>query len=118
MFADPQSVTIGSALSLPRIGSGLNSGVFQTADGLAKMSVTHVNGKRNRHTARIDLAKVAADPLIAAQNLRYSASFYVVLDVPTVGFSVGEQISLITGLTGNMAATSNANWTKFIGGES
>ncbi len=118
MFADPQSVTIGSALSLPRIGSGLNSGVFQTSDGLAKMSVTHVQGKRTRHTARIDLAKVAADPLIAAQNLRYSASFYVVLDVPTVGFSVAEQVNLITGLTGNMAASSNANWTKFIGGES
>jgi hypothetical protein len=119
MFADPQSVTIGSALSLPRIGSGLNSGVFQTSDGLVKYAITHVNGaKRNRHTARIDLSKVAADPLNAAQSLRYSMSCYVVLDVPPVGFTVTEQINMLTGLTGNMAASTNANWTKFIGGES
>jgi hypothetical protein len=118
MFADPQSLTIGTALSLPRIGTGLNTGVFQTSDGLVKYSVSHVNGKRNRHTARVDLAKVAADPLNAAQNLRYSMSGYFVLDVPPVGFSVTEQINLITGLTGNMAAATNANWTKFVGGES
>lgn len=118
MFADPQSVTIGSALSLPRIGSGLNSGVFQTADSLTKYTISHVVGKRNRHTARIDLAKVAADPLNAAQNLRYSMSCYFVLDVPPVGFTVTEQINMVTGLTGNMSASTNANWTKFIGGES
>ncbi len=118
MFADPQSVTIGSALSLPRIGSSLNSGVFQTSDSLVKYAISHVNGKRTRHTARIDLAKVAADPLNAAQNLRYSMSCYFVLDVPPVGFTVAEQINLVTGLSGNMAASTNANWTKFIGGES
>lgn len=118
MFADPQSLTIGSALSLPRIGAGLNSGVFQTADGLVKMSLLHNLGKRTRHTVRVDLAKVAADPLNAAQNLRYSMSGYFVLDVPPVGFSVAEQINLVTGLTGNLAASTNANWTKFIGSES
>lgn len=118
MFADPQALTIGSALSLPRIGTGLNVGAFQTSDGLVKMSLDHKIGKRTRHTVRVDLSKIAADPLIAAQNLRYSMSGYFVLDVPAQGFSVAEQIALITGLTGNMAATSNANWTKFIGGES
>jgi hypothetical protein len=118
MFADPQALTIGSALSLPRIGSGLNNGVFQTADGLVKMTLLHNNGKRNRHTVRVDLAKVAADPLNAAQNLRYSMSTYFVLDVPPVGFTVAEQINLVTGLTGNLAASTNANWTKFIGSES
>ena len=118
MFADPQSLTIGSALSLPRIGSGLNTGVFQTSDGLVKMSLPHNLGKRNRHTVRVDLAKVAADPLNAAQNLRYSMSGYFVLDVPPVGFSVTEQVNLVTGLTGNLAASTNANWIKFIGSES
>ena len=118
MFADPQSLTIGSALSLPRIGSGLNTGVFQTSDGLVKMSLSHNLGKRNRHTVRVDLAKVAADPLNAAQNLRYSMSGYFVLDVPPVGFSVTEQVNLVTGLTGNLAASTNANWIKFIGSES
>lgn len=118
MFADPQSVTIGSVLSLPRLGTGLGTGVFQTSDGLVKYSLTQVNGKRNRRTARIDLKKVAADPLNAAQNLNYSMSCYFVLDVPPIGFTVTEQLNMITGLTGNMSASTNANWTKFIGGES
>lgn len=118
MFTDPQTLTIGSALSLPRIGTGLNTGVFQTSDGLVKFSLDHKIGKRTRHTVRVDLSKVAADPLIAAQNLRYSMSGYFVLDVPPQGFSVTEQLNLITGLTGNLAASTNANWTKFIGGES
>ncbi len=118
MFADPQTLTIGSALSLPRIGTGLNVGAFQTSDGLVKMSIDHKVGKRIRHTVRVDLSKIAADPLVAAQNLRYSMSGYFVLDVPPQGFSVAEQINMITGLTGNLAATSNAGWTKLIGGES
>jgi len=83
-----------------------------------KMSLSHNLGKRNRHTVRVDLAKVAADPLNAAQNLRYSMSGYFVLDVPPVGFSVTEQVNLVTGLTGNLAASTNANWIKFIGSES
>lgn len=118
MFADPQALTIGSALSLPRIGSGLNSGVFQTTDGLVQMSINHKVGKRIHRVVRVDLSKVAADPLIAAQNLRYSMSGYFVVDVPPQGFSVTEQINLVTGLAGNLAATTNANWTKFLGGES
>jgi hypothetical protein len=118
MLADPQSMTIGSALSLPRIGTGLGTGVFQTTDGLVKFSIDHKIGKRTRRTVRVDLAKVAADPLNAALNLRYSMSGYFVLDIPPVGFSTTEQLNLITGLTGNLAASTNANWNKFLGGES
>jgi len=118
MFADPQSLTIGTALTLPRIGSGLGQGVFKTSDGLVKYSLVQIEGKRNRRTARVDYKKVAPDPLNAAQNLNYSMSCYFVLDVPPIGFTVTEQLNMITGFTGNMSAATNANWTKFIGGES
>lgn len=119
LFADPQSVTIGSALSLPRTGTGPNTGRFQKDDGTVLFSISHQNLKaRNRRTIRIDHSKVAVDPLVAAQNLRYSGSVYLVTDFPIVGYTVGEQIQVVTGLFTNLTATSNANLTKFLGGES
>lgn len=118
MFADPQALTIGSALSLPRIGTGLNSGTFQTADGLVVLKNSHLYGKRTRRTIRIDHSKVAADPLVAAQNLRYSASVYLVVDAPPVGYTPADLTSICTGLFTNLTASTNANLTKFLGGES
>ena len=118
MFADPQALTIGTALSLPRTGSGNQSGIFQTSDSLVSLSINHQIGKRTRRVIRVDHNKVAADPLVAAQNLRYNMACYFVVDVPPQGYTIADQLQVITGLTGNLAATSNANWNKFLGGES
>lgn len=119
MFVDPQAMTVGTALSLPRTGSGLRQGTFQTADGNLSLSIQHqLNKKNNRRVFRTDWRKVAADPLVAAQNLNYEMSAYFVVQAPLVGFSIAEQIQLVTGMAGNLAATSNTNWTKFLGGES
>lgn len=41
-FADPQSVTIdGTAISLPRVSSGVNAGAFKSNDGLTALSANH-----------------------------------------------------------------------------
>lgn len=117
-FADPQSVTIGSALSLPRTGQGVNTGTFTKDDGNAQLVVSHQYGKRYRRTARVNYSKIVADPLITGTNLRLSASVYVVLDVPVNGFTVAEQVQIITGLTTWLTASTNANATKLAGGES
>jgi hypothetical protein len=117
-YSDPQSVTIGSAISLPRTSSGVNNGAFTSSDGTTGLVVAHTYGNRTRRTARVNFAKIAADPLISAQNIKYSASAYVVLDVPITGFTVAEQVQIITGLTTWLTATSNANATKLAGGES
>jgi hypothetical protein len=119
MFADPQALTLdASALTLNRTGSGTSSGVFQTADGLVKMTVSHAYGKRTRHTIRIDHQKTAVDPLVPAQNKPYSMSYYLVVDVPPVGYSVADQIKIVKGLFANLAASTDANYTKLLGGES
>jgi hypothetical protein len=87
MLADPQSVTIsGSAISLPRTSSGINSGVFTAADGTAVMSVSHQYGRRIRRVIRLDHNKIAPDPLISAQNIKHSMGLYIVADVPVTGF--------------------------------
>lgn len=118
-LADPQSLTIGSALTLPRTGTGVGSGFFQTADGNVKLSVAHqyAKNRRIRRTVRVDHRKIAADPLVTAQNLQYSSSVYVVVDQPEVGYSVTDLTQVVTGLTTWLTASTNANTIKVLGAE-
>ncbi len=117
-FADPQSVTINAvAQSLPRISSGQNSGVFQKDDTTVKLSVSHAYGKRTRRQLRLDFSKIAADVFTPSVNLRQSMSVYVVVDVPTTGFTVAEQKQIVDALTGYLTASSGARTTQLLGGE-
>ncbi len=117
-YSDPQSVTIGTAQSLPRTGQAIDTGVFTKDDGNVELRVSHSRGKRTRRTARINFSKTVADPIVTGTNLRVSASAYIVLDVPVNGFTPAEQVQIITGLTTWLTASTNANATKLVGGES
>lgn len=117
-FSDPQSITIGSAQSLPRTGQGLDTGTFTKSDGLVALKITHQKGRRNRRTVAITHAKTVADPIVTGTNLRVSASLYLTLDVPPTGYTAAEQLEIITGLATWLTASTNANATKFVGGES
>ncbi len=117
-FADPQSVTInGSAKTLPRTSSGANSGQFTTADQLDKLSISHQYGKRVRHLIRLDDSKIASDPLMSGQSIPVSMSAYLVVDVPTVGYSQAEQAYVVNALTAYLTASTNAKVTQLLGGE-
>lgn len=117
-FADPQSVTIsGSANSLPRVSSGVNSGAFQKDDGSVKLTVSHAYGKRTRRTIRLDHSKVAPDPLISAQNIKYSMSAYIVMDMPQTGYTVAEAKAIGDALTAYLTASTGARLTQLLGGE-
>jgi len=118
MFSDPQSVTIsGAAISLPRTSSGVNSGIFTAADGSAILSVSHTYGRRIRRFIRIDHSKIAPDPLVSAQNIKHSMSYYLVADVPVTGYTVAEAKAVYDGFVGQLNASSGALVTKFLGGE-
>lgn len=117
-FSDPQIVTIDDAnVSLPRTSSGTNAGAFTSNDGTVGLSVSSSLGKRVRRTARINHSKIAPDPLISSQNIKYSMSVYVVADVPVTGYTVAEQADILAGLTTWLNASSGANTTKLLGGE-
>lgn len=117
-FPDPQSVTINAiANSLPRTGSGDNTGTFTKDDGNVKMTIAHTYGKRTRRLVRLDHRKVASDPLNAAQNLNYTMGCWLVVDVPIVGYTPAEAKQVVDGFLGNLQATSGANLVKFLGGE-
>lgn len=119
MLADPQSVTINAvANSLPAVARGINTSTYQKDDENVKLMVAHSTGKRNRSTVRLDFRKVAADPLISAQNIEYSMSAYLVVDRPKTGFTLIEAKQIVDGLTAWLTASSGANTTKVLGGES
>lgn len=117
-FADPQTVTINAvAQTLARTSSGVNSGVFTKDDATVKLTVSHQYGKRTRRTIRLDHSKIAPDPLISAQNIRYSMSTYIVVDVPVTGYTNAEAKQVIDGFAAYLTASSGAKITQLLGGE-
>lgn len=119
MFQDPQSVTINAvANSLPRVSTNGSTSVYQKDDGNVKLTVQHTAGKRVRRVARIDLRKTAPDALFPQQNSPYSMGIQLIVDVPPTGFTITEQKQLADALTGWATASSGANLTKLLGGES
>jgi hypothetical protein len=117
-FTDPQTVTINSiAHSLARTGSGLNTGAFSENDGTHRLSVSHTYGRRTRRVIRLDSNKIAADPLISAQNIKYNMATYVVFDVPVTGYTVAEAKLEWDGFAAFLAASSGAKITQLLGGE-
>jgi hypothetical protein len=118
-FADPQTITINAvAQTLPRTSSGVNSGVFTKDDGTVKETVSHSFGKRTRHSLRVDFQKIAPNPLISAQNILYSMSTYIVVDVPVTGFTIVEQKQIVDALTAYLTASSGSKVTQLLGSES
>jgi hypothetical protein len=116
-FADPQSVTINAiAQTLPRISSGVNTGAFQKDDTTVKLSVNHQYGSRIRRQIRLDHKKIAAD-VFTSDNVAYSMSAYLVVDVPTVGYTVAEAKQIVDALTAYLTASSGAKVTQLLGGE-
>lgn len=117
-FSDPQSLTINSvATSLPRTSFGADKGVFSTADGTVSLAVSHIRGKRIRHTVRVDASKVAADPFVPNVNQKVGMSAYVVIDTPINGYTAAEAKQIVDALTAFLTASTGANVTRVLGGE-
>lgn len=117
-FADPQSVTVNAVpISMPRTSSGVNSGVFTSADGNSRLSVAHAYGKRTRRTIRLDSSKISADPMLPSQNVKLSNSVYLVVDAPIAGFTSTELKQYIDGFLAALTASSGAKITQLLGGE-
>lgn len=118
MLSDPQSVTINAvAISLPRTSSGNNSGTYTAADGTVVETVNHTYGRRTRRAVKLQHSKIAADPLISAQNIKHSMSCTVVFDTPVTGYTAAEAKQVWDGFAAQLAASSGAMVTKVLGGE-
>lgn len=117
-FADPQSVTVNAvAQSMPRTGSGSGSGTWRKDDGTYDLAVNHSYGKRTRRVIRFNGNKIAADPFDTTRNERVSMSVYLVVDVPTQGYTTAEQKLVVDGFIDYLDAASGAKVTQLLGGE-
>jgi hypothetical protein len=118
-FTEPLSITIsGVTTPLPRVSDDKADGVYRSGDGRVELVANHQEGKRVRHTVRVNTSKIAADPFRDDQNVELSMSCYVVFDLPTVGYTGAEALASWKGLTTLLAASSDAMVVKLLGGES
>lgn len=118
MYTDPQSVTIsGSAKTLNRTGSTEFGGKFASSDRAYQMTVAHQYGRRVRHQIKLQADSLVASPLVSGQNVNQSMSVYLVIDVPN-GYDTATAKAVADGFLANLTASTGANLTKLIGGES
>lgn len=116
-LADPQSITIGSAISLARVSDDGFKSQYFSADRLVRETVssqytTGSNG-RTKTLVRVDKDVTAADP-ISSLNKSLTGSVYVVLDFPLFGYTTADKIAMFTGLSGQLTASTNAVLTKIV----
>jgi len=118
-FADPLTISLsGTPYTLPRVSVEGDKVVYATGDRTVIVTVDHDYGRRNRHVLRIDTKKVSPDPYRDDENVELTMSFYMVFDVPKDGYSAAEALVFASGLTAMATASSNANFTKLLNGES
>ena len=118
-LVDPQSITVNAvANSLPRVSAQGSASIYSKDDGNLKLTVSSTTGKRTRRLVRIDSRKTAVDPLFPAQNVPYNMAAYLVVETPSVGYTIAEQKQIVDALSAWLTASSGANVTKVLGGES
>jgi hypothetical protein len=99
-FSDPIKVKVDGTneVECPRVSTGNFESTYLSSDGTIRIKVATANGKRKRHTFRIDLSKITTDPYDTDQNVEVSTSAYVVVDKPLAGFTNEELRKLTEGL--------------------
>ena len=116
-LADPQSITIGSAISLPRVSDDGFKSQYFSADRLVRETVSsqYSTGAagRTKTLVRVDKDVIAADP-VTALNKSLTGSVYVVFDFPLLGYTTTDKINMFTGLSGQLTASTNLVLTKVL----
>jgi hypothetical protein len=118
-LADPQTVTIGSAISLPQTAVAPTQTIYTSADGAVKMTVNQTIGKDVISTqVRVDKTVIAADPISAA-NKSLTGSVWLSMKFPikNFGFSEADKIAIVTGLTTQLFAGTNAVLKQVLAGQ-
>jgi len=121
-LTDPQKFkeAAGTEVTAPRVSSGDFKSIYETSDGLTKLTVStqETSSNRKRHQVRIDVSKLATNPYEETKKQEISMSVYVIVDRPVAGFTVAEAKKLVEGLVGLLSASTYSLTEKVIGGES
>jgi len=117
-LTDPQSITVGTAVSLPRVRTDNTAAEYTSSDGVISLLVSHQVAKgRRRSLAKAGRKKVSTDPLTDVKS-EIGAVINISIDRPNVGFTEAELIELVTGAFTWMTTGTNANLKKVLGLES
>lgn len=118
-LADPQSITVsGTTTSLPRVNTGSNTSSYSNPDGSIQLIPAHQYAKRTRRSIKLNLKKTITDPNTPANTVPRSAGINIVFDVPADGtYTPAEMLAAYKGLVAQLAASTDAVITKFLGGE-
>lgn len=117
MFTEPQSVTVNAvAKSLVRVSTGDRKAIYENSVEGMSLNLSHANGKRKRHTVRLDIEKIAADAFLDGVSKPFSMSAYLVIDRPLQGITDTEAGYYAQALIDWLDVAGNI--TKVIGGES
>ncbi len=121
-FSDPQSVTLGSAISLPRITTGANNADYKSADGGTTLSILHSRYTRRgeariKSLVKVTRRKISTDVLTDLKSY-IEAPINITIDRPEVGFTEAELLELVTGSSTWLTASTNANAKKILATES
>jgi hypothetical protein len=118
-LADPLSVTISAVTTpLPRTSVEDDRSEYTSADGLIQTIASHDYGKRTRRMVRLDTSKITSDPFKPTENVKVGMSVYTVFDLPPAGFTNADVLAAWVGFNTLLTASSNANVSKLLGGES
>jgi hypothetical protein len=121
-LTDPQKFkeVAGTEVTAPRVSTGDFKSVYETSDGLNKLtlSTTESASNRKRHLVRVDVEKLATNIYEESKKQSVSMSVYLVVDRPVNGYTVAEAKKLVEGLVGLLSASTYALTEKVLGGES
>lgn len=121
-LTDPQKFkeAAGTEVTAPRVSTGDFKSVYETSDGLSKLTLStqESNSNRKRHVVRIDVEKLATNIYEESKKQAVSVSVYLVIDRPVNGFTVAECKKLVEGLVGLISASTYSVTEKLLGGES
>lgn len=115
-FTDPLKIKFDASTETdcPRVSTGAYESEYMSADGLGRVKIATSNGRRKRHTFRLDLSKITADPFDTTQNVEIGTSAYLVVDRPLAGFTNTELRKLTEGLK---TILTEANINKLLASE-
>ncbi|DAD51868.1 coat protein [ssRNA phage Gerhypos.4_55] len=121
-LTDPQKFkeAAGTEVTAPRVSSGDFKSIYETSDGLTKLTLSTIESQSNRkrHMVRIDVEKLATNVYEESKKQSVSMSAYVVIDRPVNGFTNAEAKKLVEGLVGLLSASTYSVTEKVLGGES
>lgn len=122
-MTDPTVVTISAVpITCPRISVGDDRSEYQSGDGLVTLTFSSLydqgRGDRTKRMARVDVRKIAADPMKPVENVEVSMAFYIAYDLPPAGYTAVEAKAISDGFLTTLQASSGAMITKLLGGES